>query len=107
MALKVWVGHYQDNPREWFVVWANNKDEAFFLIDGLSGEPDMDSLMELHAPGLVNFTVKYQKKDDYVSFFPPKEDVKGGIWIHFEEDVERNEDVNEYVLQVLRKMGER
>jgi len=97
--LKVWIGHYMGNPKEWFVVWAENKREAFLQIDSIVAEPDMDSLMELHTPGFVNFTVEYDEENKVVSFLPPKEDVEGGYWLVFEED----EDVEKYVLKIIKK----
>jgi Phage integrase family len=54
--LNVWIGHYKDNPSEWFVVWPKNKHEAFLQIEPIVGEPDMNSFMELTAPGFVDFS---------------------------------------------------
>ena len=56
--MKVWIGHYKDNPIEWFVVWAKDRQEAFLQIDPLTGEPDLDSFMELTASGFIDFKPK-------------------------------------------------
>ena len=55
--MKIWIGHYRKNPKEWFIVWANSKDDAFRLLDGTSGEPDMDSFKEVKKFGFVDFQV--------------------------------------------------
>jgi len=103
--LKVWIDHYQGKPKEWFVVWAKNEREAFLQIDPIVAEPDMDSLMELHAPGFVDFTVKYDKEDKVVSFFPPKEDVEGDYWLVLGGALGQGDNVDEYVLEIVRKKG--
>lgn len=65
--LKVWIGHYKGNPKEWFVVWAKSKNEAFLQIDPLTGEPDLSSFMELTAPGFVDFAPK-DNKGEYFDY---------------------------------------
>ena len=83
MQLKVWVGHYKDNPKKWFVVWAKSKHEAFLQIDPIVGEPDLNSFMVLTAPGFAGFTLKEDESGEYSEYSPPEEDVKGGYWLVF------------------------
>ncbi|MEM2905188.1 MAG: hypothetical protein QW587_05565 [Candidatus Bathyarchaeia archaeon] len=97
------MGHYRGAPREWFVVWAKDREEAFLEIDPIVAEPDMDSLMELRAPGFVNFTVRYDKEEERVRFWPPKRDVKEDYWLVFGGAFGKDDNVEEYVLQRLEK----
>jgi len=83
MQLKVWIGHYKDNPEEWFVVWTKSKNEAFLQIDPIVGESDMNSFMELTASGFVNFTPKEEKNGESFKYLPPEEDVRQGYWLVF------------------------
>lgn len=102
--MKVWIGHYLGNPKEWFVVWAKNKDEAFAQIDPISGEPDMESLKELHAPGFVSFTVQLKGKHGEVLFMPPKQDVEGGYWLVFGGALRQSEtDLVEHIRHQIKK----
>jgi hypothetical protein len=106
--LKVWIGHYKGNPKEWFVAWAKTKDEVFLQIDPIVAEPDMNSLKELHAPGFVNFTLDC-KEEEAIGFLPPKEDVEGGYWLVFGGALGQDDNVQEYVLRFLprRKVKKR
>ena len=101
--MKVWIGHYKGNPKEWFVAWAKTKQEVFLQIDPIVAEPDMDSLKELHAPGFVNFTVDFDEQHEGVCFLPPKEDVEGGYWLVFGGALGQDDNVNEYMLKVMPK----
>ena len=83
MKLKVWIAHYTGYPKEWFVVWAKSEHEAILQIDPIVGEPDLDSFMELTAPGFVTFTPKEDKTGEYSEYSPPEEDVAAGQWLVF------------------------
>jgi hypothetical protein len=100
----VWIGHYQGNPKEWFVVWAKDKEEAFLQIDAVVAEPDMTSLKEIHVPGFVNFTVEFEGKisPEYMRFSPPKEDVEAGYWLVFE-----SLDAAKYIFKTISKKKRR
>lgn len=103
--MNVWIGHYKGNTKEWFVVWAKSKHEAFLQIDPISGEPDMNSLMELNAPGFVDFTVNVKKEgnDDHIKFLPPKEDVEGGCWLVLGGGLGKVDDVEGHIMNRLKK----
>jgi len=103
--MKVWIGHYKANPKEWFVVWAKNKREAFLQIDPIVAEPDMTSLKELNAPGFVNFTIDFEGKTELENmlFSPPKEDVEAGYWLVFGGALGQSDDVEEYIFQKLSR----
>lgn len=58
--MKVWIGHYHQNLKEWFVVWANDKQDAWDKVDEL-GSPDGNSTREMATPGIVNFHINYDK----------------------------------------------
>lgn len=49
IALKVWVGHMSDDPKEWFLVAAPTRDEALWVADEL-GSIDTRSLHEVTSP---------------------------------------------------------
>ena len=94
--MKIWVGHYKGNPKEWFVVWAKSKREAFLQIDPITGEPDMQSLKELTAPGFFDFAVDL--KEDYVETRPSDDGwmlVLGGA-------LGQTEDALDYIYELVR-----
>jgi hypothetical protein len=103
--LEVWIGHYMENPKEWFVVWAKNKREAFLQIDATVWEPDMKSLKELHAPGFVDFAVvlEEEKKFENMRFLPPKDYVARGYWLVLGGALGKNVEAEEYVLKTPSK----
>jgi hypothetical protein len=103
MELKVWIGHYKGNPEEWFVVWAKSKHEAFLQIDPIVGEPDMNSFMELTAPGFVDFTPKEDEKGDYFGYSPPEEDVRGGYWLVFGGAEGKEDDIYGHIKNRMKK----
>jgi len=107
--LKVWIGHYRENPQEWFVVWAKNKHEAFLQIDPIVGEPDMESLKELHAPGFVDFTIVFDGRKEFenMRFVPPKEDVEGGYWLKLGGALGQTDEAEEYVFNTLSRRKNR
>lgn len=95
--MKVWVGHYRGNTKEWFVVWAKNKREAFLQIDPITGEPDMESLKELHAPGFVDFKADFEGETEFENMqFSPSLMCFGGA-------LGQSDDVEEYVFKIIRK----
>ena len=107
--MKVWIGHYRENPQEWFVVWAKNKHEAFLQIDPIVGEPDMESLKELHAPGFVDFTIAFDGRKEFenMRFVPPKEDVEGGYWLKLGGALGQSDEAEEYVFKTLSRRKNR
>jgi len=99
-TLKVWIGHYKGNPKEWFVVWAENKHEAGLQIDPVAGEPDMRSLKELKAPGFVDFTADFGgDTGSGLRFLPPEGDVVAGYWLVFGGASGKSDKVEEYILK--------
>lgn len=48
-ALKVWVGHMSEDPKQWFLVSAPTRDEALWVADQL-GNIDTRSLHEVDSP---------------------------------------------------------
>ncbi len=103
--MNVWIGHYKDNPEEWFAVWAKNKNEAFLQIDPIVGEPDLKSFMELTAPGFVGFRPKTREKGGYFDYVPPKEDVKQGCWLVFGGALGKEDDINEHIKERMKKLA--
>ena len=93
--MKVWIGHYKGNPKEWFVVWAESKHQAFLQIDPIVGEPDLNSFMELTAPGFVDFTPK--EEEGHFSYAPPEEDVRAGYWLVFGGAEGEYDDINGHI----------
>lgn len=97
--MKIWIGHYKGNSKEWFVVWAKNEHEAFLQIDPIMAEPDMESLKELHAPGFINFSVKrvHEPRGEFIDFTP----IKGEMF--FGGALGQSDNVQEYILQMLSR----
>lgn len=60
--MKIWIGHYSGNTKEWFVVWANNKAEAWDKVDEV-GDPDTQSFRELVSPGFANCSVDHYDEE--------------------------------------------
>lgn len=89
VCMKVWLGHYLGNAQEWFVVFANSKDEAVNFVDCEIGEPDFDSIRPLRHPGMIGFQVK-TGYDDVLDFTM---DESKGDSIVFHGDEERIEKV--------------
>jgi len=52
MLMRVWIGHYYKNNNEWFVVWANDKQDAWDKVDEL-GSPDGNSTRETGTPAVM------------------------------------------------------
>jgi hypothetical protein len=77
--MKVWIGHYYENTREWFVVWAQDKQEAWDKVDELAG-PKADSLRELSSTGFINFHVDYNE-ENIVKFSPSKDKNRQTNWL--------------------------
>ena len=90
--MKIWIGHYRKNPEEWFIVWANSNTDAFRLLDGASGEPDMDSFKEVKKFGFVDFraTLDYSGGLEMVEYEPS-------------ELVVEDDAVEEYVRIILKR----
>jgi hypothetical protein len=78
--MKVWIGHYYQNPKEWFVVWANDMQEAWDTVDEV-GSPKGDSCREFSSPGFVNFYENYDKKTG-TTFSPAKDAVRKTNWLN-------------------------
>ncbi len=60
--MKVWLGHYNGNPKEWFVVWATCVEDAWDVVDQV-GDVETHSLRELVSPGLANFHIDCKEED--------------------------------------------
>ena len=105
IRLKVWIGHYVDYPKEWFVVWAKSKDEAFLQIDPVVGEPDMDSFMELTAPGFVTFAPKKDETDEYFEYSPVEEDVRNGQWLVFGGAYGEFDEISEHIKSRIKELS--
>ena len=105
MHLKIWIGHYKGNPKEWFVVWAKSKHEAFLQIDPVVGEPDLNSFFELSAPGFVDFilTPKEDERGKYFEYSPPEEDVGKGYWLVFGGSEGKIDEISEHFTSCIKK----
>jgi hypothetical protein len=76
--LRLWIGHYYENPKEWFVVWANYLRDAWDVVDQV-GSPETSSFRELISIGIVNFHVHYE--GDEPKFSPSKNKELGDKWL--------------------------
>ena len=77
--MKVWIGHYDSNPKEWFVVWAHDGPEARYLADEI-GPLDIETFRELVSSGFVNFHVEYN--EDQPTFSPAKDKARRDQWLY-------------------------
>jgi len=77
--MRVWIGHYYKNNNEWFVVWANDKQDAWDKVDEL-GSPDGNSTREMGTPGFVNFHIDYDSQGN-PTFSPSKVEARRNNWL--------------------------
>ena len=62
--IKLFIGHFGDKKKEeWFFCWAENEDEAIFMIDGTIGEPLFIEEVE-NESGFICFKVEEEKEED-------------------------------------------
>jgi len=99
--LKIWLGHYVDNTKEWFITWARNVQELVLMIDGIIGEPSERSLRQLLRPGFVNCHVHFSK-DGIPSFSLAKDRTLRENWLHLEGTVGREEKAIDHIQRVAR-----
>ncbi len=78
LQMNVWIGHYNTNPKEWFIVWADEKEDAWDKVDEV-GDPDTHSFRELSSPGFANFHVDYN--EDGPTFSPAKDKDRREHWL--------------------------
>lgn len=50
----MWIGHYHQNSKEWFLAWGNDKQEAWDKVDEFAS-PDTGSMRELSSAGMFSF----------------------------------------------------
>jgi hypothetical protein len=63
--MKMWMGHFYENSKEWFVVWGKTRSEAINHIDCAFGEPDVRSMKPIKTPGSFCFQTDLVKYDDF------------------------------------------
>ncbi len=76
--MKVWIGHYVENPKEWFVVWANCVEDAWDVVD-VVGSPETNSLREIVSPGLANFHLNDNNGLEAISL--AKDKIRRETWL--------------------------
>ena len=99
--MKIWLGHYVDNTKEWFITWARDITELVLMIDGVVGEPDQRSLRQLCTPGFANFHVHFSS-DGYPSISLAKDKALRQKWLHVEGAVGREENVIDHIRRVAK-----
>jgi len=72
--MKVWIGHYFQNLREWFVCWGNDKSEIYDAIS-----VDANSMVQLDSSGMVSFSTDFNDEDK--SFVPTKDPERKKRWL--------------------------
>lgn len=55
--MRVWIGHWYTNNKEWFVGWADYKQDVWEAVNA-----DGESTREFSSPGLINFNIKYDEQ---------------------------------------------
>lgn len=94
--MKLWMGHFYKNPKEWFVIWARTKDEAMNAVDCEWGEPDVRSMKQLHTPGGFCFKADFEEHEN------PDEDLVD-ITLHDDEYYfEEAMDLYDYILDKIK-----
>jgi hypothetical protein len=99
--LKIWLGHYVDNNKEWFITWARDITELVLMIDGVIGEPDQKSLKQLFEPGFANCHVRFSR-DGYPSFSLAKDKTLRENWLYAEGNVGRTENAIDHIRRVAK-----
>jgi len=102
ICLKIWLGHYVDNVKEWFIVWARNLTELVLMIDGVIGEPDQRSLRQLLTPGFANCHVQF-KSDGYASVSLANERILRDNWLHIEGGIGREENAIDHIRRIAKR----
>jgi hypothetical protein len=100
--LKIWLGHFVDNTKEWFIAWARDIRELVLMIDGVIGEPDQRSLRQLLTPGFANCHVHFSS-DGHPSFSLVKDKTLRENWLHIEGNVRRAENAFEHIQRVAKR----
>lgn len=100
--MKIWLGHYVDNAKEWFIAWARDITELVLMIDGVVGEPDQKSLRQLFTPGFANCHV-HLSKEGYPSISLAKDKTLRDSWLHVEGMVGREENVIDHIRRVAKR----
>lgn len=100
--MKIWLGHYVDNTKEWFIAWARDIAELVLMIDGVVGEPDQRSLRQLFAPGFANCHVHFSS-DGYPSISLAKDKILRENWLHVEGTVGREENTIDHIQRVAKR----
>ena len=98
--MKVWIGHYMDNVKKWFIAWGGSLNELVLVMDGVIGEPDTRSLKRLNSPGFINCHVRFSEGYPYFSLSRDK--TLRENWLHVEGTLGRTESVIEYVGRVAQ-----
>ena len=80
--VKVRIGHYYENPKEWYIVWAIDKQAAWDKVDEL-GNPDTGSMREFDTPGIVNFCSQ-RDEDGNLLYSPSKVTARKENWLILE-----------------------
>ena len=99
--MKIWLGHYVDNTKEWFIAWARDMPELVLMIDGVVGEPDHKSLRQLFTSGFANLHVRFGS-DGYPSISLVKDKILRENWLHVEGAVDREENAIDYIRRVAK-----
>ena len=99
--MKIWLGHYVDNTKEWFIAWARDIAELVLMIDGVVGEPDQRSLRQLFTPGFANCHVCFSS-DGYPSISLAKDKILTENWLHIEGTVGLKENAIDHIRRVAK-----
>jgi len=62
--MKIWIGHFHTNEKEWFIAWGNSKEEVINYIDSTMAEPDVQSMKAVRTPGFFCFKARIKKYED-------------------------------------------
>ncbi len=76
--MRVWLGHYSDNTKEWFIVWDDCVEDAWDDVDQV-GSPDTDSFREIVSAGMANFHSDSQGDEENIS--PAKDKTRRERWL--------------------------
>jgi hypothetical protein len=68
------------------------------------GEPDLNSFMELTAPGFVDFRPTEEKNGQSFKYSPPEEDVRQGYWLVFGGAEGKDDNIAEHFKSHMKKI---
>lgn len=78
--MRVWLGHYSENPKEWFIVWDYCVENAWDDVDQV-GSVETTSFREIVSPGIANFHSSYNNSEESETISLAKDKTRRERWL--------------------------